>query len=284
VTVAALPFVVQALLWPPGEGGDADVYRAEARYVTPVAVSAPGQAVWNVLRGVCAENMVGPSPIVVQNAEQDLGVRMGSYAGLLNRACAAAWLLALIAAACVVIIRRDAHRPTLWAALFCLLGSAALHTFYGNDHIFLFSCTFTFCVVAVAAHGLATIRSRWRTTVVAGVGLLVLVNNVLFCGQILDALDRINEQQGLDRIVASWPADPAVAGPETPSQSDEAGERRAGSGRNSAPRAVETISKLPRSLSPCNAARSTVGVHSCTAAAPRSTRLTRPCPALSSPS
>ena len=113
---------------------------------------------------------------------------MGAYRGWFARACLAAWWVALASAALLIVARRAARRRTLWAALICLGATALLHVFYGNAHVFLFSCTFVFYLFAVIAHGLAVTPRRSAVVLVGVLVVLLVVNNALVCGRWLQTL------------------------------------------------------------------------------------------------
>jgi hypothetical protein len=101
------------------------------------------------------------------------------------------WAAGLLGAAVVAFTRRGLRRPTFWAALACLCGTSVFHLFYGNDYIFLYSCTFVFYLFAIVAHAAAGVPRRWLTPAVIAFGLLLLVNNAAFLERVLQALDAL---------------------------------------------------------------------------------------------
>lgn len=181
----ALPLALGLALLPPEawptSGGPPLITRLRLTGPLPAAV-------WNVGRGMLAENVVGPSVAVGTDSDGHVGLRLGAYESRLAKASLAAWWLVLVIAITAIAADARARRPTLWAALACLGFSAVLHVFYGNAYVFLFSCTFTFYVIAIVAHGLAVVP-RWAgIALIGGIGVLVAANNLVFCRGILERI------------------------------------------------------------------------------------------------
>ncbi|TWT41841.1 hypothetical protein RAS1_29640 [Phycisphaerae bacterium RAS1] len=164
--------------------GSPAAMHAEEGYVTTATLRNPAATTFNVARAIAAESLVGPSIRIERDNLGRRGVRMGSYFTPLQRlALGGAWTLAL---ALLIRILRHAHyrRPTFRAAAACLAFSAVLHLFYGNNHVFLFSCTYTFCTLAIFAHGLIA-APRILLFATALVALLVVSDNVCFIAEVL---------------------------------------------------------------------------------------------------
>ena len=192
-TVLAIPLVLQAILVPSAAVGEThlEMSRTDLGYLSPGLLAQPGRTLGNVARGVLAESVVGFTPVVRMNDRRRPVLGAGPYTGVLARLCVFIWAAGLLSAAAVVFTRRGLRRPTFWAALACLCGTGVFHLFYGNDCVFLYSCTFTFYLFAIVAHAAAGVPRRWLTPAVIAFGLLLLVNNVAFLGRVLQALDSL---------------------------------------------------------------------------------------------
>ncbi|HUU94939.1 MAG TPA: hypothetical protein VM487_04300, partial [Phycisphaerae bacterium] len=192
-TVLAVPLVLQSVLVPNAVLREMHVEMSsyDLRFLEPGVLAAPGHALGNVARGVFAESVVGFTPDIRTGQGRPTALAAGPYSGALARLCVFIWAAGLLSAAIVVLARRGLRRPTFWAALLCLGSTGVFHLFYGNDCIFLYSCTFTFYLFAVVAHAAASVSRRWLTPAVIAFGLLLLVNNVAFLGRVLQALDSL---------------------------------------------------------------------------------------------
>lgn len=186
VTLLCFLLVLQQALIPAAATAPAGALRGEARYLRPEGNLAG--ATVNVLRGFLADNVVAPGLTVRPDTEGHRGLHLGPHPSWWSRATLAAWWLALASAVGLILTRTAARRPTLWAALICLLATAGLHLFYGNAHVFLFSCTFTFYLFAIVAHGWRTLPRRRATLAAAALALLVTANTARFWGQLFDVL------------------------------------------------------------------------------------------------
>jgi len=191
--VVGLLLVVQSVLLPPAalRTGDLGMYRDEQRFVARGPGARLWTITWNLARGLFAENVVGPSVRWTRNADGHLTLRMGPYDTPLSRLLVVGWLVLFAVALGILAAKRVLRRPTLWAALICLAGSAALHSFYGNEYVFLYSCTFTFFVWALVAHALTGARNIWVLVGIMAFTVLLLVNNIAFFGRVLEALDSL---------------------------------------------------------------------------------------------
>ena len=189
VTILAIGVAIQGALIPATvEYPDAGALRGEARYVQADPRGSLGRGFWNLGRGLLAENVVAPGVALRPDTDGHLGLRLGSYDHWLGRACVVVWWCGLAAAGGVILAYRQTRRPTLYAVLVCLAAAALLHLFYGNAHVFLYSCTFTFYLFAVAAHALAVVPRRPACVLLAAFTLLLLSSNARFCAVWLEVL------------------------------------------------------------------------------------------------
>lgn len=163
-------------------------YVGEARFLSPPAPLR--QVVGDLARGLFLENVVASAPATVNYRALTI-LWPGAYEGWLNRITVGVWVLGALVAFALPAYRRDWRQPTLWAAVACLLISAGVHCVYGRDHLFLYSCTYTFYVLAIAAHG---VRRLPRALAVTGVVLLVVLlaaNNARFLVQVVARLEQL---------------------------------------------------------------------------------------------
>lgn len=192
VTVLAMCVTIQGVLIPAtATYPDGGALGGEARYLRADSRGSLGGAVWNLGRGLLAENVVAPGVTVRLDADSRVGLRLGSYDHWLGRACVVVWWCGLAAAGGVILACRRTRRPTLYAALLCLAATALLHLFYGNAHVFLYSCTFTFYLFAAAAHALVVVPRRPACVLLAAFTLLLLSNNARFCAAWLQVLGEV---------------------------------------------------------------------------------------------
>ncbi|MFH1746556.1 MAG: hypothetical protein ABIG44_05860 [Planctomycetota bacterium] len=191
VALLGLLLTVQAVLIPATLAYDNNASLArETHYFDVHWPAAWGPAVWNVLRGVLAEGVVGPRLSVYPDSAGHTGLHPGVYRGWLAWSGLAVWWMVLALAIVWLLARRAWRSTTLWAASVCLVGTAGLHIFYGNQHVFLFGTTFVFYLFAIVAHGLARMPRCWAVPL-AGILLLVLAaNNLWFCGHWLELLTK----------------------------------------------------------------------------------------------
>jgi hypothetical protein len=189
LALLAVGLVVQTALVPASAVANAaGAVRAQQRHMTGELTPPITRAAYNVARGMLAENVVAPGLVVRADTDGHLGLHLGRYDSALGRVCLVFWWLLLAVAAALLCCRRTTRRPTLWAALVCLAGSAILHRFYGNAHVFLFSGTFTFYLFAVLAHALRVLDRRGACVLVAVLLVPLAVNNMHFCRQWLRLL------------------------------------------------------------------------------------------------
>jgi hypothetical protein len=161
---------------------------AEKRYLTEPRVGVVPEALVNVFRGVFAESVAGSWPRPGRDRDGRAGVQLGAYSGALSRICVAFWWLLLAGSAAAVVMKASARGPTLVAVVLGLAFAIALHIFYGNRHVFLFACTFTFYLFALVAHGLRVLPHRPAVLGLAvWIGLCAL-NNGRFCARLLELL------------------------------------------------------------------------------------------------
>jgi len=164
------------------------VLAAEKRYMADFSIAGMREALLNVFRGVFAESVVAPCPRPGRDRDGHAGVQLGAYSDALSRICVAFWWLLLAGSVAAVVMSASARGPTLAAVVLGLVFVVTLHVFYGNTHVFLFSCTFTFYLFAVVAHGLRTLPHRPAALAMAvWVGLCTL-NNGRFCARLLELL------------------------------------------------------------------------------------------------
>lgn len=166
--------------------GSSGAVRAEGSYLNTRFVQNPAAAAYRIARAVLAESLVGPSLRVERDKLNRCDIRMGGYSTWLQRiTLGGAWGLAIVL---LIRIIRHAHhhRPTFRAAAACLAFSATLHLFYGNEHVFLFSCTYTFCTLAIVAHGLLNAPASLRLAALL-LALVVAFTNASFIVDLLAA-------------------------------------------------------------------------------------------------
>ena len=161
-------------------------------------VSVPARP-WTALAGVgralLVEGVVGATPRIAPDMGQPV-LHVGRYETKLALSATGLWLLLVLAALAVLIRARGDCRPTFWAAGVCLGVAALLHTFYGRREIFLYSCTYTFCLMGVLAHALPRVNYRAAVAILAvSVGALA-VCNTLYGAQVLAALDQVRAARG----------------------------------------------------------------------------------------
>jgi hypothetical protein len=156
-------------------------YHSEADYFGP---AAPGVVVTRLARGLLLENMIGTAPLVTPSP-RGLVLSPGPYTRGPARVAAGIWLALLAGAAGTLLRARAWRQPTLSAALACLGAVAVLHSFYGNDTLFLYSCTYTFYVLAIAAHALPHMPRRVAVVACVVLVLVLALNDILFVRQIL---------------------------------------------------------------------------------------------------
>jgi hypothetical protein len=126
-------------------------------------------------------NLAAPRVEAVRSPPGPPGARFGSPrpAGWLHGA-----LLAAVSAVAALglVKRRLALTPLVGALLAWIAFNAALHFVYGQV-LFLYSCHWTFAVIAVVAAGLeAAVAGRWRHAASVAVLLLVLLQLVANAG------------------------------------------------------------------------------------------------------
>ena len=163
-------------------------------FVHDVGFTAAGpsaeQRASNLVGGLLVQNIVGAPPAIVDTNAGPV-LQPGPYAGGMARLTIIVWGVVLLAGAYGLIRARPWHRPTFLAALGSLACAAVLHTFYGNDNLFLYSCSFTFYVLALLAHALPARRPKTALIVVSSVLVLLIINNALFAAEILVSLARL---------------------------------------------------------------------------------------------
>lgn len=189
VLLGGLGVAVQSALLPESMPGKAPpTYLTEQNYFT--TTSSAWAVLRNLGRGLLLENIVGAAPRVL-HVEDKAVLCPGPYGTWPARLTLALWILIGIAALLTLPRVPAEHRPTLWAAVLCLAATAAIHSVYGDDYLFLYSCTYTFYVLSVVAHALPHWKRPWAT---AALGLLLValaIQNSLFAADILKTLDRL---------------------------------------------------------------------------------------------
>jgi hypothetical protein len=63
-----------------------------------------------------------------------------------------------------------------------------LHLIYGNQNLFLYSCKFVFCVLALLVHGLGGLPRGLAILTLSGLLPLLVANNAAFAARILALL------------------------------------------------------------------------------------------------
>lgn len=141
----------------------------------------------NVARGMLVENVVAPGIAVGVDSDGHPGLRPGKR-GAFGWTAAAVWLALMGVALAGLIRSRGLREVGVQSALLVLVGFGVLHVFYGNRHVFLFSCQFTPFVMMVVGHGLVGFPRRVGVALL-GVGLVFLVvNQVGFVRELLAVL------------------------------------------------------------------------------------------------
>ena len=189
VLIGSAGVAVQSTLLPESTPGKAPSTNLTERDYFTTAHSA-----WRVLgnlgRGLFLENVVGTTPRVVGVADKAV-LYTGSYDTWPARLTVGLWGLVGIAA--LLTLRRvpAERRPTLWAAVVCLVAAAVIHSIYGNDYLFLYSCTYTFYVLSIVAHALPHWRRPWATGALGLLLVALALHNALFAGSIVKTLDQL---------------------------------------------------------------------------------------------
>ncbi len=127
----------------------------------------------SVARAVLAEGVVGTPPAQELDGPK-LRIVPGKYTGFQASAALGAWWSVLAVGVGTLLVARRAP-ATLSAALACLLLTAVLHLWYGNEHVFLYSGTFVFYLFAILAHAAAGWPRSWAWATAAAL-LLILIS------------------------------------------------------------------------------------------------------------
>jgi hypothetical protein len=192
--IGILAIAAQSALWPAALPGRApDSFASDVQSLNTAA--SAGTVLRNLGRGLFLENIVGTTPRVV-GAGANARLCPGLYVAWPARLTAALWIgVAFVA---LLTLRRvpAERRPTLWAAVLCLITAAAIHTFYGSEHMFLYSCTYTFYVLAVVAHALKQWKRPWANALLTLLVGAVAVQNARFAGDILGAVAQVVPAHG----------------------------------------------------------------------------------------
>ena len=160
------------------------LYGLEEHYVAPGLSSRQRAA--NLATGLLLHNVVGPPPRV----ESDTGwIRTGAYTDSVSRVAVGVWALAGLFGVAGILRARAWRRPTFRAALACLAFVAAIHAVYGNASLFLYSCSFTFLVVAVLLHGYAGLPRGLATGLLIVTVAALAWNDMHLGARILALLD-----------------------------------------------------------------------------------------------
>lgn len=193
--LGCLALTVQTYLLPAAALGiTPEQYTGEARFMS--TADSPWQVAANLARGVCVQNVVGASLRLTDHKGRPV-VCVGPLRGRLGRLTGVLWLVLALGAVAVLVRARAWQQPTLVAAVICLGLVAVVHTFYGNQQLFLYSCTYTFYVLAILAHALPHVRRPAAIVMLALFGSVLVVNNALFCARILTTLEQLPADTGV---------------------------------------------------------------------------------------
>jgi hypothetical protein len=188
LSLAALLAMLQALWYPRAKlffGPSA--LSEEAQYAfLPGSPSALAGRVTHLAANVLLFNLAAPG-LAIQTAGQRNPTTAFAPAALRapGVAHAALWGTALVLALAWAVRDRLHRQPAVQALLGCLGFHVILHFFYG-ENVFLYSCHFTFCVVALVALAVERrfaeggARAGWLMT---GLGVLIALqaaNNAAF--------------------------------------------------------------------------------------------------------
>lgn len=189
--IGAFLLSAQAIVRPEATPFEPGAYRHERRFIDE-DVSA-GRRAMNVMLGVMLQNVVGSTP--VNGPDVGLpGVRAGFAYDKPAWIVVYVWGLASLVAFWLLVSGGRWRCRTFVAAGACLVLVVALHSVYAHEGLFLYSCQFTFFVLAMLAHGLTGVH--WRAATAGLVVLLValVVNNLQFCARVIATLDEITAQ------------------------------------------------------------------------------------------
>lgn len=176
---------LQSLVRPVAEPLEPSFYLHEQRFLElEIPVS---RRVANLLGGVTLQNVVGWVPIHWRGPGPS-GPRASMQYDGLGVATSICWAGLGLAAMLLGIRARCWRQPTFVAAALCLVAATAIHSVYGQETLFLYSCSFTFYVVALLAHGPAGARLRPVAMALGAFLVLLVVNNAHFCGRIIAML------------------------------------------------------------------------------------------------
>jgi hypothetical protein len=186
-------FGLQTAVRPDAEPLQPAHYFDEARFVE-TNVPLP-QRVAGLTHGLFVQSVVGWIPAVGVAYGRPV-LRAGSAYDTLGLVTVAVWIALSLGAIGVLLQRGVWRRRTFLAAVVCLGLVAGLHSFYGLTNLFLYSCSFTFYVLAILAHSLAGIRGRGVAAILGGFWVLLAVNNARFCARIVTMLDQLGRGSG----------------------------------------------------------------------------------------
>jgi len=183
----------QSLILPQACGLEPSEYVYQQRFLhtqTPL-----GQRLAGLVNASLVQNVVGwiPAPAVIYGRP---ALRAGLQYDRLGQATVWLWAVSSVAAAWMVWRRRTWGSATFVAALLCLLVAAGFHSQYGYDNLFLYSCCFTFYVLALPAHGLAGSRSAPVALIVVVICVAMAVNNARFCKRVPAMLGELERARG----------------------------------------------------------------------------------------
>lgn len=186
--IGAFLLSVQAVVRPEAKPFEPGAYQYERRFIDK-DVSVERRAV-NVALGVTVQNVVGSIP--VNGPDVGLpGVRAGfGYEGM-GWIAVGVWAVAGLGAVWLLLRGGRWRCRAFAAAAMCLIPVVALHSVYAHEGLFLYSCQFTFFLLAMLAHGLTGVRSRVVTAGLAVLLIVLVINNVQFCVRVLATLDEV---------------------------------------------------------------------------------------------
>jgi hypothetical protein len=191
--VGAFALGLQAVVRPQADPLEIRKYGDEGRFVE---VDVPiGQRLVQLTRGLCVQNIVGFKPTVGHAWRESVVTASADYDAL-GRATAMTWVGLLGMAVIRLGWVGPAAPRTLLAAVVCLALAAGLHAFYGLSNMFLYSCSFTFYVLAIFAHGLRGARPVLVLAPIVAFAALLAINNIRFAAAIVALLDALGYHAG----------------------------------------------------------------------------------------
>lgn len=171
---------------------DVPTFGQELEYTADGRTGGRASVLYQRARGLLVSSIIAARPSIVQHPYGYRVIQMGDYRGVFPRICAVVWLATMAMALLTLLAATARWRPTLRAAMLCLVFNVGLHAIYGWGNLFLYSCHVVFLLLAIVAHA-AGERTRlgwvWPLAILA---VAVIGNTLAFCGHLLDTLERID--------------------------------------------------------------------------------------------